>query len=521
MNTVSVTSIHDRPRPLASLVASARRIRETDRRTGQNRDQTKQADWQDEAWDMYDLVGELRFLVNTLAGRIGQAKLFVGKQSEGGEDAPDPIEDAEISSLITAFGGTRAGQSQLLARLAINLAIPGEGWLVGLPPLDDEEEERLSLEDSLADDLEWHMLSVSEVSAGPGQDTIKVTIEGDPYEFDPEEIYLIRVWNPHPRRMVEADSATRAALPILKELVGLTMHISAQVDSRLAGAGILVVPQSAQRALAVASGEPDDDDSDVFTEALLEAMMEPINDRASASAVVPLVVTVPDEAADKFHHISFSTELDAEARNLRDEAIRRLAMSLDAPPEVMLGTADVNHWNGWLIQKDTVSSHIEPPLALICDALTTQYLWPVLEERGYDNPHDYVVWYEVDHLIINPSVGSDALQLHERNALSDEALRRSMGFDDTDAPRSMSDDPAVAMVLDMVQENPGLLARPGTTALLQNIRALLTGQGSAPIEGVDVGPPGGEVIEPGGGEEPSPADGAPPEIGEPRGGPLG
>src|SRR5699024_4950554 len=195
MNTVSVTSIHDRPRPLASLVASARRIRETDRRTGQNRDQTKQADWQDEAWDMYDLVRELRFLVNTLAGRIGQAKLFVGKQSVDGEDAPEPIDDDEISSLITAFGGTRAGQAQLLARLAINLAIPGEGWLVGLPPLDDEEEERLSLEDSLADDLEWHMLSVSEVSAGPGQDTIKVTIEGDPYEFDPDEIYLIRVWN--------------------------------------------------------------------------------------------------------------------------------------------------------------------------------------------------------------------------------------------------------------------------------------------------------------------------------------
>ena len=46
------------------------------------------------------------------------------------------------------------------------------------------------------------------------------------------------------------DSPVRAALPILRELVGLTQHVSAQIDSRLAGAGMLVMRASASRAVA-------------------------------------------------------------------------------------------------------------------------------------------------------------------------------------------------------------------------------------------------------------------------------
>ena len=478
MNKVSVLSPQEKPEPLGSLVASAKRIRETNRFTGRRNDETKQDDWQDEAWDLYDMVGELRFIVTTLAGRLGQAKLYVGKQDDTGDQRPEPIEDEEINNLVKSIGKSRSGQSQILTRLAINLSIPGEGWIVGLPPTDDDDD-RLSLDEVWADEIDWYMLSVSEVSS-MGDGKVKLIIEGDSLEYDPEDIYLIRVWEPHPRRMYEADSPTRAALPILKELVGLTMHISAQVDSRLAGAGVLVVPQSAQRSLRQSAGVDEDEDVDVFTEGLLEAMMTPIGDRASASAVVPMVVTVPDDAADKFQHISFSTNLDAEARNLRDEAIRRLAMSLDAPPELLLGTAGMNHWGGWLVQEETVSSHIEPPLALICDALTTQFLWPVLEERGHEDFQDYVIWYDVSHLITRPTIGQDAMQLHDRNALSDEALRRSMGFDDTDAPTAMSDDPAVSMVVDMTTANPALLTNPGTKVLLESMRALIRGEGWEP-----------------------------------------
>src|SRR5699024_10799802 len=239
-------------------------------------------------------------------------------------------------------------------------------------------------------------------------------------EYDPDDLYLIRVWRPHPRKWWEADSPTRSSLPVLKELVGLTMHVSAQGDSRLAGAGILAPPQSVQRALATQAGLDPETTGDMFTEGLIEAMLTPIGDRASASAIVPLVVTVPDESVDKIKHISYSQPLDGTAQGLRDEAIRRLALGQDAPPELLLGTGNMNHWGGWLVQSETVETHIEPVLALICDAITSQYIWPALMDQGMseEEAQEFVVWYDVDHLIARPNRGSDAQQLHERGAIS-------------------------------------------------------------------------------------------------------
>src|SRR3546814_15612969 len=87
------------------------------------------------------------------------------------------------------------------------------------------------------EDRVWRYMSVEEVvidgssvklewADAPAADT------NDQITFTQEEIFLIRVWNSHPRRRRDATSPTRASLPVLRELVGLTMHISAQTDSR-------------------------------------------------------------------------------------------------------------------------------------------------------------------------------------------------------------------------------------------------------------------------------------------------
>src|SRR3546814_7696452 len=104
----------------------------------------------------------------------------------------------------------------------------------------------------------------------------------------------------------------------------------------------------------------------------------------SAAAVVPLTVPIPDNgtgraAADYVHFQTFSTPFDEETRELREEAIRRLALGQDAPPEVLLGLGSMNHWGAWLVKEDTITTHVEPPLARFCDALTTQFLRPVLQ----------------------------------------------------------------------------------------------------------------------------------------------
>lgn len=452
-----------RPVPMNSLVASAQRI--TKSTLKDRRGFGKPEAWQDDAWDMYDLVGEQRFLATTLAGRLAQAKFYVGKVQDDPMEPPEPLDEDEhlAAKAFSYFGDSASARAQMVARLGINLFVAGDGWLVGIPrwmlpgsdtpPPEDPSDPHLSL-----DDLEWRMLSVSEVMKR-NEEVVLILGEGADEQViaSPDDLFLIRVWRPHPRRWWQADSPTRSSLGVLRELVGLTMHISAQVDSRLAGAGILVVPASAKRAIAVASGLDPDSDDDPFTEALMEAMMTAIQDRSNASALVPLVVTVPDEATGLFQHITFATPLDTEARNLRDEAIRRLALGQDAPPELLLGVGGMNHWGAWLVREDVVTTHIEPPLSLICDAITTQFLWPVLIEAGMDEDEakDYVVWYDVSHMVQRPNRLQDANMLHDKGVVGDETLREAAGFGEQDAPERLSE--PVRIAVEMAKNNPALI----------------------------------------------------------------
>lgn len=533
------------PTPLSSLTSSARRI--TRAQLERSTSVVSQDAWQDEAWDMFDLVGELRFLVNTLAGRLAQAKFYVGERTDDDTtQAPVATTNSTANDLLADIGTTTAGRAQLIARLAINLYIAGDGWLVGIPqgllpeghlgqsdttdslppitsPLPDlGKEPDLELDDLdsvLLDDLEWRTMSISEVTATrEGDVTLRLgQSDEEKLTVNPDSIVLVRCWDGHPRRSWEATSPVRAALPILRELVGLTMHISAQIDSRLAGAGLLVVPQSVQDGMSNGAEHPDEDgkpvpdeDTDELTEALIEAMTTPIKDRSSASALVPLVVTVPDEMVDKIHHINFSTSLDSASYEMREEAIRRLALSQDAPPELLLGTAGMNHWGAWLVREDVVTTHLEPTLALICDALTTQYLWPALIRDGMDEEQAarYVVWYDVAGLIVRPNRTSDAQALHAAGVISDEALREVSGFDESEAPvNTDKQDPAIRTALQMVGQAPSLAQDPGLEELVRAIRAIM-GE-PQPGGGSDTAVPTDQQQPAEGGE----ADGAPPQGG--------
>src|SRR3546814_15666761 len=92
-----------------------------------------------------------------------------------------------------------------------------------------------------------------------------------------------------------------------------------------------------QSAQAKVAGESEDDEDVDFKDALMEAMLTPNRDRASAAAVVPLTVPVPHHgtgrsAADYVHHQKFPTPFGEETRELRREARRPLELGQDDPP---------------------------------------------------------------------------------------------------------------------------------------------------------------------------------------------
>ena len=502
-HSASLTAAASRParRAAAASAAAASPSTSTRQRT------PSALSWQAEAWAAYDEVGEERFLASTLSGRLSQARLYVqhkptdGPHSSLRDDETDVADTAPTATaalaeaVLAALGASQQDLGQMLQRLATNLFVAGEGWLVGVPahlvPGSDPSDPAATAPspDPALADLVWRVLAVTEVTtvAAPtptAAGRVRLNLGSDasaPVEVSTDEIYLIRIWRPHPARYWEADSPTRACLPILRELIGLTRHISAQIDSRLAGAGLLVVPSSASAALAsdaadaYSSGQPDP-----FVSALMESMLRPIENRDDASAVVPLVVTVPDEAADKVSHLTFSSALDSGARDLRDEAIRRLALAQDAPPELLLGSGAMNHWGAWLTREDTVTTHIEPVLALICEALTSQYLRPVLLSAGL--PEDVVrtlsVGYDVSALVARPNRSEEALNLHKSGAISDEALREASGFDDSD--EKPLEERALMNAIALATKQPALLTSPGLGPITEELLKVYRGDYSAP-----------------------------------------
>jgi hypothetical protein len=241
-----------------------------------------------------------------------------------------------------------------------------------------------------------------------------------------DDAVVIRVWRPHPRNHLLADSPVRSVLPILSEIEYLTRHIFAQVQSRLAGAGILELAQG--MTFPVVPGTEGLATADQFMQMLGDAMIRPIKDPSSPASIVPIVVTSPDELIGKMNHTTFWSPLDEHAVELRTEAIRRLALGMEIPPEIMLGQGDVNHWSGWLIDESAIKAHIEPLLGIVTNAITVKYI---------RNATDSDMWRIVANtaqMRLRPDRSKEALELYDRGELDGEALRRETGFDEDDAP---------------------------------------------------------------------------------------
>lgn len=70
-----------------------------------------------------------------------------------------------------------------------------------------------------------------------------------------------------------------------------------------------------------------------------------LKDPESAAATVPILLELPGDAIDKMEHFRFESSFDEMAIKLREEAIRRFALGLEVPAEILLGLGDINHWS--------------------------------------------------------------------------------------------------------------------------------------------------------------------------------
>ena len=425
---------------LEPLIASAARIRNVD---GQGWQTYRFGDdsWQQEVWRLYDIIGELRFAANWVGSACSRVRVYVAEVDKNGR-VQQETKKAKVAAIAENMFGSPAAMSEAMRMLAINLTVAGDCYIVG----------RGAVRDNDAD--EWYVVSCSELKRWRGN-VYQLYPDGSKESLDLDKDIVIRVWTPHPRRSLWADSPTRAAMPMLWEIERLTRYVFAQIDSRLVSAGMVPIPKEASFP---------DDGNDVpvpgaegLTQAMMKAGSRSLKGEGTAAGVVPMFVEMPMDALGKIELISFGSELSKQALDLRSEAIRRFALAMDIAPEILTGTGDSNHWSAWHVEEANIKIHIEPLMTRICDALTTAYLTPALKAIKED-PERFVFWFDTAPLTVRPERLKDALNLNEKGIISDEAVILAGDFMLSDKPSEEED--TRKFIRTLMERDPNLFQNP-------------------------------------------------------------
>lgn len=417
--------------------------------------------WQERAFAYYDLIGELHQAAQFYAKPLSRLELGVAYRDPESGDLEEITEGPAVD-LLEAVQDPGGGRSVMLGTYGQLMFIAGESYMLN------------TVEDGVQ---RWEIVSTNELRFDAGTQTytrrrlpgkvgeeLKAAPEED-YEPVDEEAIVYRLWKRHPNYSGWADSPMRAVLDVAEELVMLTLAVRARARSRLAQSGILYVPNELTPQAVQVIGD-EDPEADPFLDDMTTHFVTPIEDEGTAAAVVPFILRGPAKLGDVnakdalFMLQTHQLEETYPEAALRKEAIERLAVALDMPPESLLGMSEANHWTAWQVDDDKWQTHLAPIAQQFCDDLTSIYLRPAALEEGIDRAEQIVVTYDASAILTNPDRGKDAAVLYDKRAIGKAALRDSMGFSDDDAPTDDELDEMLAVALRDASLLPGFEAPP-------------------------------------------------------------
>ena len=410
-----------------SLVAAAARIKLDGR--GWPAYKFGDDSWQTEAWRLYDIIGELRFVANWIGAACSRVRIYVAEVDANGrvqKEVEGTGKNKKIAALADSLFGSPAAKAEAIRTMGINLTIAGDVYVIGR-----------STEDPEYDD--WFVLSCSELKRYTRSGRVEMTdYLGNPETLDTNKDVIIRVWTPHPRRNLWADSPTRAAMPMLWEIERLTRYVFAQIDSRLVSAGLMFIPKELSF-----PDEVDEDGnaltaSDALTSRLMRTGSQALKGEGTAAGVVPTFAEAPLEALGKMELIQFTSELSKQALDLRAEALRRFALAMDIDPGVLTGVGDANHWGAWQLMEGQINVHIVPLMTRMCEGFTSSFLKPALKAMKED-PEKYVYWYDTAPLSVRPERGKDAREMYKEGIIGRETVVMLNDLKLSDIPEDAED----------------------------------------------------------------------------------
>jgi hypothetical protein len=432
-----------------AITASAARVRTEDRdeiEQFKQRRASSATQWQQEAWEYYDAVGEVKYAFSLVGSVISRIRLYAAvvvnpSESPVALSTTDTVDtqlsqaaERALARLDSAYGG----QAGLLRDAALNLLVAGECYLVQMP-----ERQGNGIPES------WDIRSIDEVKMDAQGRLILVTRRdagGVAPTLIPKNAFVGRIWRSHPRYTDEPDSSMKGVLDLCSELLLLNRTFRSTARSRL-NAGALYLPDG----LSLAAGPEGDyeydengditnptneEEEDQFEDQLVDAMTTPISDESSASAVVPLIIRGPAELGDKIKQFKFERSFDPALAERADRVLDRIMQGIDVPKDVVTGLANVKYSNAVQIDESLYKAHIEPLMLLIADALTVVYLRPYLLSLGYDSVDvsRLVIWYDPSSIATRNDRAMDADLGFDKMAVSFDTWRRSHGFSESDAP---------------------------------------------------------------------------------------
>ena len=418
--------------------------------------EVKPAEWQRESWRLYDVIGAARFVSNSVANAVSRCPLGIVQLDPDTGEVLGPADNPALKPYVASPFGTGDRRRENVRLAALNLFVGGEYYQVGEGARGEGERDK------------WYVVSPFDFQKKRGGGGAGNTLlcdrppmyGGGQAILDPGtdkqngRDVVARVWTPHPMHSREADSPFRAALPDLNILNTIKKRESAELDSRLAGAGILFIPDS----FVIPNKEGNPGEVQDLMDELIEIASEVIADPSHPSSIIPYILRVPGEDIDKVKLINFWSELSAALGELSDRKIRALAQAFDAPVETLEGAGDTNHWSLWRIAEETITTHYEPLLSRMADSITTIYLRPGLATTSL-NPDEYAYAFDTTPLRVRTDRFGDAVKLREMGLLSDEATLKAGDFNpEEDAPDKQ--EKAARLARELVVAHPELAAGP-------------------------------------------------------------
>ncbi len=390
-------------------------------------------------WKWYSKIGEIRYAV-ARAGRIaGHARLNVVMLDENGE--PGELDrDAMSLKVAGTLRSTSGGQRQLVSRFYMLSKIQGVMHL-------------LRVTDANGEPIAYDMLSTKQIEYREEKIyRVHSPAEGTMPQVDSEITkgnMLGDIWTPSPEWDELPESPLTALDDICNQLYLLTLGTTAKLRSRLATAGLLLLPTSLSTvasAVAMTSGGPTYS-TDPALNSLIRAFVVAIADPEAPAGASPILMKINPDDAKVVQHIDIAREVFATDMALREELIGRILAGLDVVPSNTggKGTEIKSHWGVWADDADNLRSNVEPELEVLSWALTQLVLWPELRRMGMPEMEisKRIVWYDPSKIQSKVNKVEDARQANDRGIVGPGTVRSASGFNEIDA---MSDEEYVRWV---------------------------------------------------------------------------